>query len=252
MLAEAGWRVVAPFMRGYAPSSLSSDGSYQVGALMDDALRVLDAAGPTGRDLLIGHDWGAMAGAGLAAMPDSPFRKAVIMSVPPSAAFRGKVPNAGGLVARLPRQLLRFWYIMYFQLPWLPERSASWVVPRLWRQWSPSYDAAEDVALVVDAIGAPANWQAAVGYYRALARGTKPPQRYADLHGHWLSAPAMPTLYLHGTADGAASPAYARWVAPVLPEGSRVELIDGGGHFLQLERPDVVAGHILDFAASAS
>lgn len=213
---------------------------------------MLDAAGPTGRDLLIGHDWGAMAGAGLAAMPDSPFRKAVLMSVPPSASFRGNVPNLGGLVARLPGQFLRFWYVMYFQLPWLPERSASWVVPRLWRQWSPTYDAAEDVALVVDAIGAPANWHAAVGYYRALARGTKPPQRYADLHGHWLSAPAMPTLYLHGTADGAANSDYARWVAPVLPAGSRVELVDGGGHFLQLERPEVVAGHILDFAASAS
>ena len=49
---------------------------------MDDALRVLDAAGPTGRDVFIGHDWGAIAGAGLAAMPDSPFTKAVIMSVP--------------------------------------------------------------------------------------------------------------------------------------------------------------------------
>ena len=177
VLAGAGWRVVAPFMRGYAPSSLSSDGSYQVGALMDDALRVLDAAGPTGRDVLIGHDWGAMAGAGLAAMPDSPFDKAVLMSVPPSASFRGKVPNVGGLVARLPRQLLRFWYLRYLQLPWLPERSASWMVPRLWRRWSPGYDATEDVALVLDAIGAPANWRAAIGYYRATLRGSRPPER---------------------------------------------------------------------------
>ena len=45
-------------MRGYAPSSIPSDGSYHVGALMDDALRVLEAAGPTGRDVIIGHDWG--------------------------------------------------------------------------------------------------------------------------------------------------------------------------------------------------
>ena len=234
-------------MRGYAPSSVSSIGSYHVGALMDDALRVLDAAGPTGRDVIIGHDWGAIAGAGLAAMPDGPFSKAVIMSVPPSASFRGKVPNVGGLLARIPRQLMRCWYIMYFQLPWLPERSASWVVPRLWQQWSPGYHADEDVALVLDAIGSPPNWRAALGYYRATMRGSKPPARYAELHQHWLSAPVLPTLYLHGADDGCATSDYARWVEPVLPEGSRVEIVDGAGHFMQLDRPNVVASQILDF-----
>jgi pimeloyl-ACP methyl ester carboxylesterase len=71
-LAESGWRVVAPFMRGYAPSSIPSDGSYHLGALMDDALQVRSAAGGTDRDVVIGHDWGAMAANGLAAMPDSP------------------------------------------------------------------------------------------------------------------------------------------------------------------------------------
>src|ERR1700752_200338 len=44
-LAESGWRVVAPFMRGYAPSSIPSDGSYHIGALMDDALQVRSAGG---------------------------------------------------------------------------------------------------------------------------------------------------------------------------------------------------------------
>ena len=58
-LVDAGWRVVAPFMRGYRPSSIPTDGSYHIGALMDDAMRVLEAAGPTGRDVVIGHDWGA-------------------------------------------------------------------------------------------------------------------------------------------------------------------------------------------------
>ncbi|EFD46522.1 epoxide hydrolase ephC [Mycobacterium tuberculosis T17] len=97
-LAESGWHVVAPFMRGYAPSSIPADGSYHVGALMHDALRVRSAAGGTERDVIIGHDWGAIAATGLAAMPDSPFAKAVIMSVPPSAAFRplGRVPERAG------------------------------------------------------------------------------------------------------------------------------------------------------------
>jgi pimeloyl-ACP methyl ester carboxylesterase len=249
LLVAAGWRVVAPFTRGYAPSSPSLDGSYHVGALMDDALRVLEAAGPTGRDVLVGHDWGAIAGTGLAAMPESPFVKAVIMSVPPASTFRGKVPHAGGLVARLPRQLLRSWYVMYFQLPFLPERSASWVVPLLWRRWSPGYDATEDVALVLDAIGAPENWRAALGYYRATVRGSKPPARYAALHEYWLSPPTLPTLYLHGADDGCASADYTRWVRPGLPPGSRAEIVEGAGHFLQLDRPDEVARSIADFLA---
>ena len=246
-LVDAGWRVVAPFLRGYAPSSLSTDGSYHVGALMDDALRVLEAAGPTGRDVLIGHDWGAITGTGLAAMPGSPFTKAVIMSVPPAGAFRGKVPDVGGLIARLPRQLVRSWYITYFQLPYLPERSASWVVPRLWRQWSPGYDAAEDVALVLEAIGAPANWSAALGFYRATMRGSRPPARYADLHEHWLSAPVLPTLYLHGDEDGCATADYTRWVERILPAGSNTEIVRGAGHFMQLDQPAAVATYILDF-----
>jgi pimeloyl-ACP methyl ester carboxylesterase len=253
LLVDAGWRVVAPFLRGYAPSSLASDGSYHVAALMDDALRVLEAAGPTDRDVIIGHDWGAIAGTGLAAMPDSPFAKAVVMAVPIAAAFRplGRVPDAMQLAARLPRQLVNSWYIMYFQLPWLPERSTSWVVPRLWRQWSPGYPADEDLDYVDAAIGAPDRWRAALGYYRATVRNGKPPAQYAELHKHWLSAPRVPTLYLHGTDDGCATSDYARWVERVLPEGSEVALVERAGHFLELEQPGDVGRHIVDFVGRA-
>jgi pimeloyl-ACP methyl ester carboxylesterase len=254
LLVDAGYRVVAPFMRGYAPSSIAADGSYHVGALMDDALRVLDAVGPTGRDVLIGHDWGAIAGAGLAAMPDSPFDKAVIMSVPPAAAFRpegGMPADVGLLAASLPRQLMRSWYILYFQLPWLPERSASWVVPRLWRQWSPGYAGGEDVGYVLDAIGDPQRWRAALGYYRATVRNSKPPAAYADLQKHFLSAPQLATLYLHGADDGCATADYAHWVQKILPDGSELAIVEGAGHFLQLEQPDAVARHITDFVGTA-
>lgn len=253
LLTAAGWRVVAPFLRGYVPSSIPSDGSYHVGALMDDALRVLRSAGPTGRDVLIGHDWGAIAAFGLAAMPDSPFDRSVIMSVPPAASFRplGRVADRARLAQQLPHQLLRSWYMMYFQLPWLPERSASWVVPRLWRQWSPGYEAAEDLRHVDAAIGAPAHWRSAIGYYRAMLRGTKPPAQYADLHQHWLSPPRLSTLYLHGTDDGCATPDYAHWVKRILPDGSATSIVEGAGHFMQLDQPEAVARRILEFIGKA-
>jgi pimeloyl-ACP methyl ester carboxylesterase len=252
-LAASGWRVVAPFMRGYAPSSIPSDGSYHLGALMDDALQVRSGAGGTDRDVVIGHDWGAMAANGLAAMPDSPFAKAVIMSAPPAAAFRplSRLPDRGRLLGQIPPQLLRSWYIMYFQLPWLPERSASWVLPRLWRRWSPGYNAKEDLRHVDASIGTPESWRAALGPYRATIRNTRPPMRYAELHRHWTSAPTLPSLYLHGRDDGCVTADFAHWTENALPDGSDVAVVEHAGHFLQLDQPDRVAELVLSFIGSA-
>jgi pimeloyl-ACP methyl ester carboxylesterase len=169
--------------------------------------------------------------------------------VPPLAAFQpwGRAPDQLRLVAQIPRQLLRSWYIMYFQLPWLPELSAARVVPVLWRQWSPGYDEAEDVRLVEDAIGGPENWRGAISMYRQNFRGTTPPAEYADLHPLFLKPPTTPTLYLHGDDDGCMAPDYVAWVQRVLPPGGDVFVVEGAGHFLQLEQPDAVARHIVDF-----
>ena len=244
-LVAAGYRVIAPFMRGYVPSSLPSDRAYHLGALMDDALRVRAASNPTDADVVIGHDWGAVAANGLAALPDSPFRKAVLMSVPPSAAL--KTGRSAALLRLLPRQLLRSWYISYFQLPVAPERSGSWIVPLLWRRWSPGYGATDDLGHVRSAIGTPDRWHAALGPYRTLLRNTRPPARYDELHRWWTAPPLRPTLYLHGADDGCMTANFTRFVAAALPAGSDVAVVDGAGHFLQLERPGDVGRRIVEF-----
>lgn len=248
-LVAAGYRVVAPFMRGYAPSALPSDGAYHLGALMDDALQVraaCSAGGSNDADVVIGHDWGAVVATGLAAMPDSPFRKAVVMSVPPAATLDG--PDRLPLLRLAPAQLVRSWYIGYFQLPVLPERSTSWIVPGLWRRWSPGYaENADDLGHVDAAIGAPDRWRAALGVYRATIRQSRPPARYADLHRWWTKRPKLPTLYLHGAEDGCMTAEFTRFVAPVLPPGSDLGVVERAGHFLQLEQPDEVGRRIVEF-----
>ena len=64
-LAAAGYRVVAPFLRGYAPTEVPNDGPYQAAALAQDAVALIDALGQ-GQAVLIGHDWGAVAAHGAA------------------------------------------------------------------------------------------------------------------------------------------------------------------------------------------
>jgi len=130
---------------------------------------------------------------------------------------------------------------------------AGWrVVAPFMRGYAPSSLPSDGSYHVDDAIGAPERWRAALGYYRAMVRNSRPPAQYAELHQHWLSAPRLPTLYLHGTDDGCATPQYAHWVERVLPDGSASAIVEHAGHFLQLDQPDVVARHIVDFIGQAA
>lgn len=239
-LAAAGWRVVAPWTRGYAPSFVPANGSYHVGALMADAVAVHGALGGGADSVLVGHDWGALTANALGAHPDSPFARVVSLAVPPLAAIR-RVPDPLLLLG----QARRSWYIGFVQLPGVSERALERLVPRLWRDWSPGYDAAADLPHAMDAIGG--RESAVLGYYRAMARPFPPPREYRSWHRTWASTPVVPTLYLHGADDGCLAPSFATGLADRLPAGSVAEVVPDSGHFLHLEQPDLVAGLVLDF-----
>ncbi|ORA45089.1 alpha/beta hydrolase [Mycolicibacterium chubuense] len=247
LLAEHGLRVVAPFSRGYAPTGPAPDGDYHIGALMYDALAVHGALGAPEDAVLIGHDWGAFTAAGLAASPDSPFATHITMAVAPIGAINRTRGDAGRQLRMLPRQLRNSWYILFFQLPAVPENVLSRVIPRLWRDWGPpgfATDAELDAALA--ALPSPAHRRAAVGYYRAMVRPSRPAARYADLHRWGLELPRVPILHLQGLQDGAMLADYAESVADVLPAGSRVVTLPTAGHFLQIEEPQLAADAVLD------
>src|SRR5271166_887286 len=151
-LAREGFRGVAPFMRGYAPTSLPPDGRYQTGALVADANALHEALGGDGEAVLIGHDWGAIAAYGAGAHQPERWRRVVALAIPPAGAMLEGFTSI--------EQLRRSWY-MFFQLTPLAEH----VVPRedfafvaaLWRDWSPGYDAHEDLARLAEALAEPAN-----------------------------------------------------------------------------------------------
>lgn len=243
-LADAGYRAVAPWLRGYAPTAVGPDGRHQRASLVRDAVALHEALGGDGDAVVIGHDWGAMAAAGAAAIAPDRWRRVVTMAVPPAGAI--------GEAFFSYRQLKRSWYIFFFQNP-LAEMAVEMddfaFIDGLWRDWSPGYtEGADDVAHAKDALRGPGHLSAALGYYRSMLQ--------PDLHSPDLlpeeaaiaSAPPQPQLYLHGVDDGCMGVEIAERAGQYLPvDGSRVELVDDAGHFLQLEQPERVNRLVVDF-----
>ncbi|CAN5723474.1 alpha/beta fold hydrolase [soil metagenome] len=244
-LAGAGFRAVAPFMRGYAPTEVPPDGRYQTGVLSLDACALHEALGGDGDAVIIGHDWGAMATYGAAAWEPGRWRRVVTAAVPPAGAVAGAFTSYD--------QLRRSWYMFFFQHP-LADPVVGMddlaFIDRLWADWSPGFDGTGDAARVKDCLREPANLAAALGYYRATIGNGYIDPGLGEVQAAGSQPPPQPTLYLHGKTDGCMGAELAASAADFLPaEGSRVELIEGAGHFLHLERPDLVNRLIVDFVS---
>jgi pimeloyl-ACP methyl ester carboxylesterase len=236
-LVRAGYRVVVPTLRGYAPSGVARSGRHDALALAADLIALADRYSPGAPARLIGHDWGAVAGFAAVHAAPSRFSHFVAMAIP---HLRAALPR---LLA--PAQMRRSWYIGLFQLPRLAEARLAAddfaLIDRLWRDWSPGYRATpEELRAVKDGIRDRIG--PVLGYYRALPRLLASPSRRA------LLAPVrVPTLRLHGEDDGCVGVDSAegeeRWYEGPFDS----QRIDGAGHFLHREKPEMVNAAVLSF-----
>ena len=215
---------------------------------MYDALAVHRELGAPDDAVLIGHDWGAFTASAIAAYPDSPFAEHISMAVPPVGAINQTRGSIGRQLRMMPRQLRNSWYILFFQLPGLPERVLPRVIPRLWRDWGPAgYDTGAELDDALAALPSPAHRRAAVGYYRAMVRPSRPAPRYADLHKWCFEVP-------QGAHPAPAGAAGRRDAGRVCRRGRRRAATgqpggdDPVGRAFPADRaPEVIAEAVLDY-----
>jgi len=245
-LAASGFRAVAPFMRGYAPSDVPPNGPYQSAALAQDAVALIEALGYK-RAAVFGHDWGAVAAYGAAVLSPERVVRLITAAVPHGAAF----PTA--LLSNYDQQR-RSWYMFFFQTPFadaaLPFGDFRFL-ERLWEDWSPGWTyPPEEMAALKETFRQPGVLAAALGYYRATLNPANQVPELAEIQGRISISPvSVQTLYFHGARDGCVGVELLQGMDQLFPQGLETVIVPDAGHFVHQECPELVNKRLLEFIA---
>ena len=274
-LAEAGYRVVVPEMRGYGETDAPAQvADYDIVQLAADMVGVLDALGEE-KATIVGHDWGAVVAASTVLQYPERFSSLVLMSVPhrgrsassPMAAMRERVGdnffyilyhNEPGGIADAeydgdPRGLLSRLYLSPDsprEAPLItdPKRAAGGWIPRLGApKGLPDWLTQEDLDFYVTQFEI-SGFRGGVNYYRNF-------QRNWEITEHLAAAKIeVPALFIAGEKDvviGGATAAMLQGVMePVMTDLRGVVLVPEVGHWIQQEDPAATNEALLSFLGS--
>jgi pimeloyl-ACP methyl ester carboxylesterase len=242
-LAASGFRVVAPDMRGYNLSSKPAGvASYALALLAADVRDLIaergDADGARGGARLAGHDWGGLvAWATAANHPDSIARLAILNMPHPQRMLEG---------LRTVQQLRKSWYILGFQLPWLPERLLALrrfeaLRRPLEHDARPGAFSPADIDRYVEAWSQPGALTAILGYYRATLRAR------LRRESEELPPVTAPTLVIWGERDRHLGSELAEPHAADVPQLERVVRIPTASHWVAHDEPELVSRLLVEF-----
>jgi len=230
LLAEKGYRVWAPNIRGYGATDRPDDvRDYAMDRLTQDVADLIDASGAKSVTLFA-HDWGAIIAWAFAISKLRPLTRLIIMNVPhPGVAMRE---------IKHWRQIKKSWYIYFFQLPWLPERflarrGGNAVGDLIARTACNAQLFGPEVRKIYsDASRRPGARTAMVNYYRALLR-------HRDTVNMRDLTVDVPTLMVWGEEDVAlnihCTEGTEEWVSDFT-----LKRLPGVSHWVQQDAPDQV------------
>jgi len=235
-LAAAGYHVWAPDQRGYNRSDKPAGvGAYAIETLAKDIVGLIEASGRE-QVYLVGHDWGAAVAWWVAGTYPERVKKLAILNVPhPSVMQRTVWEDA--------EQRKKSWYIFFFQLPWLPEKSLSDngytnAIRALKGSSRRGTFSDDDIAAYRQAWSQPGALTGMLNWYRAAVRNQG--------MGVPLGRIRVPTLMIWGANDMALSRRMAQPSIDLCDDG-RLVFLEEASHWVQHEEPDAVNRLLLDF-----
>ena len=226
-LADAGFRVVVPDLRGYGRSDKPEQvDAYSMMLLAGDVMAMMSDAG-VDRAHVVGHDWGAGLAWAMASLAPGSVDHLVVMSVGNPVTF-----------LRTLEQRQKSWYMLLFQFPGIAER---WLTEDNWANLR-SLAGHPDADQVIAELEETGSLTPGLNYYRANVG----PESWV---GPPLELPPVqaPAMGLWSTGDIALTEVQMTDSAKNMAGSWRYERLDGPGHWMQLEAPDQVNALLLDF-----
>lgn len=244
-LADAGFRVVAPDMRGYNRSEKPHGvGSYAVERLVGDVAGLVDHA-DCERAHVVGHDWGGVVAWETAIRRPEVVDRLAVLNAPHPARYRD-------VLRKNPDQRRRSLYAVYFQLSWLPELTlgalgARGVAAMLRATSNPGTFDATDRRRFRRAASRPGALTAMLNYYRALFREGVREEVRALVGGSRPDREVRaPTLLLWGEDDTALDVTLTEGLGEWVPD-LRVERLPDATHWVQNDAPEAVNESLVAF-----
>jgi pimeloyl-ACP methyl ester carboxylesterase len=251
-LAAAGFRTIAPWLRGYGPTRFLDPATPRSGeqaALGHDLLCLMDALALP-RALLAGYDWGGRAACVVAALWPERVRALVsICGYNVQNIARANAPAD-------PLQERRYWYQWYLHT----ERGVAGLAANrrdfcrlLWREWSPNWPFDEAAyARTAASFDNPDFVEVVVQSYRHRYGKAPGDPALLELEARLAAQPriAAPTVCLHGEADAVAPPEQSEAHGRFFTGPYRREVVPVAGHFLPREAPEAVARAVRELAGA--